>query len=80
MLTAIYLDDDPGPMRCEVGEVRTYGGLAPKVMRLERRLPQVLPQLLLGLGRVATQGSGARYAPVDGTLCSLWHAPPTPDP
>src|SRR5437879_2410426 len=80
MLTAIDLDDYPSLMRREVREIGTYGGLAPKVMRLERRLPQMLPQLLLGLGRVATQGPGARHALVDGTLHSLWHAPPSPDP
>jgi len=52
MLTAIDLDDNPGLMTSEVGEVRTNRRLASKAMLLERRLPQMLPELLFGFGRV----------------------------
>jgi hypothetical protein len=53
MLTAIDFDDNPELMTGEVGEVWTDRCLTPKVMRLERRLPQSLPQPLFGFGRVA---------------------------
>jgi hypothetical protein len=80
MLTTIDLNDDFGLMRCEVGEIRTYRRLAPKVMRLERGLPQMLPELLFGLGRVTSQSPGAWHTFVNSRLRSSWHAPPTPDP
>jgi hypothetical protein len=67
MLPAIHLDDNPELMAGEVGKVRTDRGLTPKVMLLEWRLSQLLPKVLLGLGRVTTQGSSARNALVDGT-------------
>jgi hypothetical protein len=81
MLPAVDLYDNSKPMTCEIGEVGTNRGLAPKVMLLEGRLPQMLPKLLFGFGRVTTQRAGPRHAVVDWTLRSLWHlAPPTPDP
>ena len=80
MLTAIDLDDDPELMTGEVGEVRTDRRLASKAMLLEWRLPQMLPELLFGFSRVTTQRASAGNAVVDGTLRSLWHPPPTPDP
>jgi hypothetical protein len=55
MLTAINLDDNSNSVAGEVGEVRADRRLAPKAMRLERRLPQVLPELLLGFSRVTAQ-------------------------
>jgi hypothetical protein len=54
MLTAIDLDDNSYLMTGEVGEVRTNRRLTPKVALLERRLPQMLPEFLLGFGRVTT--------------------------
>jgi hypothetical protein len=80
MLTAIDFDDNFVVMTGEVGEVRTDRGLTPKVMFLERRLPQMLPELLFGFGRVASQRSRTRHAVVNRTLRSLCHPPPTPDP
>src|SRR4029077_6990977 len=80
MLSAIEVDNYSELMAGEVGEVRTNGCLASKVTLLERRLPQMLPKLLFGFGRVTTQSSGAGNALVYRTLFSLWHPPPTPDP
>jgi hypothetical protein len=80
MLPAIHLDHNSELMTGEVGEVRTDRRLPPKVMRLERRLPQMLPQLLFGIRRVTTQRARAENAVVNGSLRSLWHLPPTPDP
>jgi len=80
MLAAIDLKDNFDLMTGEVGEVRTDRRLTPKVMLLERRLPQMLPQLFFGFGGVATQRASAWHALVDGRLRSLWHPPPTPDP
>ena len=80
MVAAIYLDDYSRVMTGEVGKVRADRRLASKVMLLERSLPQMLPELLFGFGRVATQCAGTRHTIVDGTLRCSWHAPPTPDP
>jgi len=81
MLAAIDLNDYFGLMAGEVCEVSTNGRLAPKVMLLERRLPQMLPQLLFSFGRVTTQGPSARHAAVNRTLRSFRHLPPpTPNP
>jgi hypothetical protein len=81
MLAAIDFDHEFELVAGEVGEVWTNGCLTAKVMLLERWLPQMLPQLLFGFGRVATQASRARHTIVGWTLRSLWHlAPPTPDP
>jgi hypothetical protein len=80
MLTAIDLDDNFGLMAGEVGEVLTNRRLTPKVVTLEWRLPQVLPEFLFGFGRVTTQRASAANAVVNGSLRSLWHPPPTPDP
>jgi len=49
MLTTIDLDDNPTLMASEVGEIRTDRGLASKMMFLEWRLAQMLPQPPLGL-------------------------------
>jgi hypothetical protein len=54
MLTAIDLDDNSSLMAGEVGEVGTNRRLTPKVTLLEWRLPQMLPELLFGFGRVTT--------------------------
>ena len=80
MLSAVDLKDNFRAMAGEVGEVGTDRCLSPKVELLERRLPQMLPEFLLGFGRVTTQRASAGNAVVNGTLCSLWHPPPTPDP
>ena len=80
MLASVNLDDHPQLMTGEISEVRTDRCLAPEMMFVERRLPQMLPKLLLSLGRVATQRAGARNALVNDTRRSLWHPPPTPDP
>ena len=80
MLTAIEFDDKLQLMAGEVRKVRTDGRLAPKVMWLEWRLSQMLPQPLFSFGRVATQSSRARDTVVSRTLRCLCHPPPTPDP
>ena len=81
MLPAIHFNNNSELMAGEIGEVRTDRRLTSKVMLLERRLPQTLPELLFGFGRVTPQDARARHAPVDRTLRSLWHlAPPIPDP
>jgi hypothetical protein len=80
MLSAIEFDNYSELMAGEVGEVRANRRLAPEVMLLEGRLPQMLPKLLFGFGRVATQGTSAGNALVDGTRRSMWHPPPTPAP
>src|SRR5882757_5856667 len=81
MLPAIYFNDNSELMSCKIGEVWTDRRLTSKVVLLERRLPQMLPELLFGFSRVTPQDTRARHAPVDRTLRSLWHlAPPTPDP
>ena len=64
MLAAIDLDDDFDLMAGEVGEVRTDRRLTAEVMLLERRLPQMLPQLLFSFGSIATQRAGTRHAAV----------------
>jgi hypothetical protein len=64
MLSAVDLDHYPELMTRKIGKVRTDRRLAPKVVRLEWRLPQILPELLLGFGRVATQGARAWHPPV----------------
>jgi hypothetical protein len=64
MLAAIDLDDDFDLMAGEVGEVRTDRRLTPKMMLLEGRLPQMLPQLLFGFGGVATQRASAWHTAV----------------
>jgi hypothetical protein len=55
MLAAIDFNDNSELMTGEVGEVWTNRGLAPKVMLLERRLPQILPKLFFGFGGVTPQ-------------------------
>jgi hypothetical protein len=81
MLPAVDFDDKLELMAGEIGEVPTDRCLTPKVVLLERRLPQMLPELLFGFGRVTAQEARARHAVVGCTLRSLWHlAPPTPDP
>ena len=55
VLAAVYFDDNSQLVTGKVGEVRTDRRLASKVMLLERRLTQVLPELLFGFGRVAPQ-------------------------
>src|SRR5258708_30488926 len=80
MLAAINLDDNFCLMTGEVREVRTDRRLPPKMMLLEGRLSQKLPELLFGFGRVTTQGSSAWHAGVNRTRRCLWHAPPPPPP
>jgi hypothetical protein len=80
MLAAIEFDNYSELMAGEVGEVRADRRLASKVMFLEGRLPQMLPKLLFGFGRVTTENASAGNALVDNTRSSLWHPPPTPDP
>jgi hypothetical protein len=80
MLTAIEFDNNSQLMTGEVSEVRADRCLPPEVILLERRLPKMLPKLLLSFGRVTTQGTRAGNALVYRTLLSLWHPPPTPDP
>jgi len=62
MLAAIEFDDDFALMAGEVGEVRTDGCLTAEVMLLERRLPQMLPQLFFDFGGIATQRASAWHA------------------
>ena len=71
MLPAVHFNDNSEVMAGEVSKIRTDGGLTPKVMLLEWRLPQVLPQLPFSLGRIPTQGACARNAMVNKSLCSL---------
>ena len=52
MLPAIDLTDNSELVAGEIGEVGTDGRLTPKMVFLKRRLPQMLPELLFGLGRV----------------------------
>jgi hypothetical protein len=80
MLTAIEFNDNSELVAGEVGEVGADRGLTSKVMLLERRLSQMLPQLLFGFRCVTTQSSRARDAVVNRTLRCLCHPPPTPDP
>jgi hypothetical protein len=81
MLTAVDFNDNFGLMTGKVGKVTTDSRLAPKVMLLERRLSQMLPQFLFRFGRVTTQGTCAGYAVIDRSRRSFLHlAPPTPDP
>src|SRR5437899_8776143 len=80
MLAAVDFDDNSRPMAGEIGEVGTDRRLTPKMVFLKRRLPQMLPEFLFGFGRVTAQRASAGNALVNGTLCSLWHPPPTPDP
>jgi hypothetical protein len=54
MLSAVEFNHNPEPMAGEVSEVWTDRRLTAEVMLLERRLPQVLPELFLGSGRIAT--------------------------
>jgi hypothetical protein len=62
MLPAIELDHESERVAGEVGEVRADRRLTAKVVLFEGRLPQMLPQLLLGFGRVTTQGARAWHA------------------
>src|ERR1700737_4955429 len=82
MLPAIHFNDNSELMAGEIGEVRTDRRLTSKVMLLERRLPQVLPQLLFGFGRITAQDSRAPHAVVGWrrrSLCAIGHPlPPTP--
>jgi hypothetical protein len=54
MLPAIDLDDNPEFVAREVGKIRTDRRLSPKVVLLERRLSQMLPEFLFGLGHITT--------------------------
>jgi hypothetical protein len=54
MLAAVDLNDNLMPMAGEVGEAGTDRCLSPKVVLLERRLPQMLPEFLFGFGRITT--------------------------
>jgi hypothetical protein len=47
---------------------------------LKWRLPQMLPEFLFGFGRITTQHACAGNAAVNGSLRSMRHPPPTPDP
>ncbi len=79
MLTAVELDNESRFVTGKVSEIRTDGRLTAKMMGLEWRLSQMLPELLLSFGRVATQGARARHAGVNSTLRHLpHHPPPTP--
>ena len=80
MLTAVHLDNNSSLMTGEVGEVGTNRRLPPKMARLERRLPQMLPEFLFGFGHVMTQRASAGNAVVNGSRRFMWHPPPTPDP
>jgi hypothetical protein len=80
MLPTIDLNDNSELVTGEIGEVGTDRRLTPKMVFLKRRLPQTLPEFLFGFGRVTTQRASAGNALVNGTLCSMWHPPPTPDP
>jgi hypothetical protein len=64
MLPAIQFDNNPELMAGEVSEVRTDCRLTPKMMLLERRLSQMLPELLFSFGHVTPQSSRARHAVV----------------
>ena len=64
MLPAIDLNDNSELMTGEVGEVRTDGRLAAKVVLLKWRLAQMLPEFLFGFGRVTTQCARAGNAVV----------------
>ena len=64
MLPAIHFNNNSELMAGEVGEVQTDGRLTSKVMLLEWRLPQMLPELLFGFGRVTAQNARAWYAVV----------------
>ena len=64
MLTAIDFDDKLELMAGEIGEVWTDGRLTAKVVLLEWRLPQMLPEFFLGFGGVTTQDARAGYAAV----------------
>jgi hypothetical protein len=64
MLAAVNLDHNPELMTGKVGEVRTDRRLTAKVVPLERRLPQVLPELPFGFGRVTAQRACAGNAVV----------------
>ena len=52
MLPAIDLNDNSELVTGEIGEVGTDRRLTPKMVFLKRRLPQMLPEFLLGFGRV----------------------------
>ena len=80
MLAAVDLNDNPALVAGEVGKIRTNRRLAAKVMLLEWRLSQMLPEFLFGFRHITTQRASPRHAPVNRTQHSLWHAPPTPDP
>jgi hypothetical protein len=80
MMTTIDFDGNFSLMSGEVREIRTDRRLPSKVMLLEWRLTQTLPELLFGFSRVTTQRASARNALVNGTLRVLCHPPPTPDP
>ena len=64
MLTAIDFDEQLELMAGEIGEVWADGGLTAKVVLLEWRLPQMLPELFFGFGGVAAQGARAGDAVV----------------
>jgi hypothetical protein len=80
MLPAVDFDYELELMACKIGEVRTDRRLTPKVMLLERRLPQMSPKLLFSFSRVPAQRACMWHARVYRKLRSLWHPPPTPDP
>ena len=64
MLPAIDFNHQLELMAGKIGEVRTDRRLTPEVVLLERRLPQMLPEFLLGFGGVAAQEARARHAVV----------------
>jgi hypothetical protein len=68
MLSTIDLDHHSKLVAGKVREVLTDRGLTPEVMRLERRLTQLLPKPFLGFSHVTAQRSGARHAFVHRTL------------
>jgi hypothetical protein len=64
VLPAVGFDDKLELMAGEIGEVRADRRLTPEVVLLERRLPQMLPKLLFGFGRIAAQDARAGHAVV----------------
>jgi hypothetical protein len=55
MTTAINLDDQPMLMACKICEKSADCGLSPEVSTLHRQVPQVPPQLSLGISHCTTQ-------------------------
>jgi hypothetical protein len=80
MLSAIDLNDDLESVGCEVGEVRSDGGLPSKVTVVERRLSQMTPHDFFGFGDVTAQRSRTPDACIGRPRTAWRHRPPTPDP